>query len=169
MTTETKVLAIPFHRASLGEEEVHAVSEVIRNGWLTMGPRTFEFEEQFARYVGARHAIAVSTGTAALHLSLEAAGLGPGDEVIVPTTTFTATAEAVTYLGARPVLADIDPVTMNLDPEEVARRITSNTRAVIPVHLGGLPCDMAAILDVAAKHDLRVIEDAAHALPSEYG
>src|SRR5262252_7878698 len=107
-------LEIPFHRASIGEEEVRAVSEVIRSGWLTMGPKTFEFEREFARYVGAREAIAVSTGTAALHLALEAAGVGAGDEVLLPTTTFTATAEAVTYLGARPVLVDIDPLTMNL-------------------------------------------------------
>src|SRR5438105_2855831 len=97
-------LQVPFHRASVGEEEVQAVSEVIRSGWLTMGPKTFEFEKEFAKYVGAQHATAVSTGTAALHLSLEAAGVQGGDEVLLPTTTFTATAEAVTYVGARPVL-----------------------------------------------------------------
>jgi len=147
---------------------VQAVSEVIRSGWLTMGPKTFEFEREFAKYVGARHAVAVSTGTAALHLALEAAGIGPGDEVILPTTTFTATAEAVTYRGARPVLADIDRVTMNLDPEDVVRRINSKTRAIIPVHLGGQPCDMNEIQSLAQTHQLRVIEDAAHALPSEY-
>ena len=95
---------VPFHRASVGKEEADAVSEVIRSGWMTMGPKTFEFEKEFAKYVGAQHAIAVSTGTAALHLSLEAAGVKAGDEVLLPTTTFTATAEAVTYLGARPVL-----------------------------------------------------------------
>lgn len=161
-------LRIPFHRAPVGEEEVQAVSEVVRSGWLTMGPKTFEFENQFAKYVGAKCAIAVSTGTAALHLALEAAGIHRGDEVILPTTTFTATAEAVTYLGARPVLVDIDSETMNLNPEEIARQVTTKTKAVIPVHLAGQPCEMDEILSLAKKYDLRVVEDAAHALPSEY-
>src|SRR5207245_9402736 len=123
-------LQVPFHRASVGEEEVQAVSEVIRSGWLTMGPKTFAFERQFAKYVGARHAIAVSTGTAALHLSLEAAGVQAGDEVLLPTTAFTASAEAVTYLGALPVLVDIDPDTMNIDPEDAERRVTPKTKAI---------------------------------------
>jgi perosamine synthetase len=159
---------VPFHRAAVGEEEAQAVSEVIRSGWMTMGPKTFEFEKEFAKYVGASHAIAVSTGTAALHLALEAAGVGPGDEVLLPTTTFTATAEAVTYLGARPVLVDIDPATMNLDPEDAARRVTPKTKAVIPVHLGGQPCHMDEIAELAGANNLRIVEDAAHALPSEY-
>jgi perosamine synthetase len=152
----------------VGEEEVQAVSAVIRSGWLTMGAKTFEFEKEFAKYVGAQHAVAVSTGTAALHLSLEAAGVQAGDEVLLPTTTFTATAEAVTYVGARPVLVDIDPDTMNMDPEDAARRITPKTKAIIPVHLGGQPCDMDEIQAFARVHHLRVVEDAAHALPSEY-
>jgi perosamine synthetase len=135
---------------------------------MTMGPKTFEFEKEFAKYVGAPHAIAVSTGTAALHLSLDAAGVQAGDEILLPTTTFTATAEVVTYLNARPVLVDIDPVTMNLDPEDAARRITPKTKAIIPVHLAGQPCDMDEIHKIARPHGLRVIEDAAHALPSEY-
>jgi len=160
--------AIPFHRASLGEEEIRAVTEVIRSGWLTTGPRTAAFEHGFAEYVGARHAIAVCSGTAALHLALIAAGIRAGDEVVVPANTFTATAEAVGYTGARPVFADIDPITMNLDPEDLARRITPKTRAVIPVHLGGLPCDMDAIRAIACRHSLHVIEDAAHALPAVY-
>src|SRR5262245_12965661 len=164
----TPELAIPFHRASIGEEEVQAVSEVIRSGWLTMGPKTFDFEREFARYVGAQHAVAVSTGTAALHLALEAAGIGAGDEVLLPTTTFTATAEAVIYTGARPVLVDIDPLTMNIDPQDAARRITGRSKAIIPVHLGGQPCDMQQLHSLARRHDLRVVEDAAHALPSEY-
>jgi len=159
---------VPFHRAAVGEEEARAVSEVIRSGWLTMGPKTFEFENEFAKYVGARHAIAVSTGTAALHLSLEAAGIQAGDEVLLPTTTFTATAEAVTYLRAKPVLVDIDPVTMNMDPEDAARRITPKTKAIVPVHFGGQPCDMEEIAKLAQAGNLRIIEDAAHALPSEY-
>jgi len=161
-------LRVPFHRASVGEEEVQAASEVIRSGWLTMGPKTFEFEKKFADYVGARYAIAVSTGTAALHLALEAAGVQAGDEVLLPTNTFTATAEAVIYLGARPVLVDIDPVTMNLDPADAAQRITPKTKAIIPVHFAGQPCDMDEIHTLARAHDLRVIEDAAHALPAEY-
>ena len=147
---------------------MRAASEVIRSGWLTMGPKTFEFEEEFAKYIGAQHAVAVSTGTAALHLALEAAGIQPGDEVLLPTTTFTATAEAVIYLGARPVLVDIDPITMNLDPQDAARRITRKTKAIIPVHFGGQPCDMDQIHALGRAHRLKIVEDAAHALPSEY-
>jgi dTDP-4-amino-4,6-dideoxygalactose transaminase len=163
-----KMIEVPFHRAPVGEDEAEAAAEVIRGGWLTMGPKTFEFEGAFARYLGAKHAIAVSTGTAALHLALEAAGIRSGDEVILPTTTFTATAEAVAYLGAHPVLADVDPVTMNLAVDDAARRITRRTKALIPVHLAGYPCEMDAVHALAQKHHLRVIEDAAHALPSEY-
>jgi dTDP-4-amino-4,6-dideoxygalactose transaminase len=166
--THTRVRSIPFHRPSLGEEEVEAVADVIRSGMLTMGPRTIEFERRFAEYVGARHAVAASSGTAALHLALEAAGIGPGDEVIVPTTTFTATAQAVIYLGARPILSDIDSVTMNLDPGGILTRITPATRAIVPVHLGGNPCETHEILEIARQKNLRVIEDAAHALPSRY-
>jgi dTDP-4-amino-4,6-dideoxygalactose transaminase len=168
LNIESTKLQVPFHRASVGEEEVQAASDAIRSGWLTMGPRTFEFEEKFAKYVDARYAIAVSTGTAALHLALEAAGVQAGDEVLLPTTTFTATAEAVIYLRARPVLVDIDPLTMNLDPGDTERRITAKTKAIIPVHFGGQPCDMDQIHALARLHSLRVIEDAAHALPSEY-
>jgi len=133
-----------------------------------MGPKTFEFEREFARYVGAQEAVAVSTGTAALHLALEAARVGTGDEVLLPTTTFTATAEAVIYTGARPVLVDVDPLTMNIDSEDAARRITDRTTAIIPVHLAGQPCDLQQLHTLARKHNLRVIEDAAHALPSKY-
>ena len=168
MSEKAERLFVPFHRAPVGEEEALAVCEVIRSGWITMGPKTFEFEKEFAKYVGAPHAIAVSTGTAALHLALEAAGVREGDEVLLPTTTFTATAEAVTYLKARPVLVDIEPVTMNLDPQDAARRISSRTKAIIPVHLGGQPCDMKEIQKLACEHHLKIIEDAAHALPSEY-
>jgi perosamine synthetase len=168
MTKSDESLLIPFHRAAIGEEEVHAAAEVMRSGWMTMGPKTFEFEREFAKYVGAQHAVAVSSGTAALHLSLEAAGIRAGDEVLLPTTTFTSTAEVVAYLGAKPVLVDVDPVTMNMDPEDATRRITARTRALIPVHLGGQPCDMHEIHTLARAYHLRVIEDAAHALPSEY-
>ena len=168
MNNVSTALKIPFHRASLGEEEVQAVGEVIRSGWLTMGARTFEFERQFAAYVGAPYAIAVSSCTAGLHLCLEAVGIKPGDEVLVPTTTFTATAEVVTYLGARPVLVDIDAQTLNLDVADAARKITALTRAIIPVHFGGQPCDLAEIQGLAQTHKLHVIEDAAHALPASY-
>lgn len=171
MTTNIRTsaaLKVPFHRAAVGEEEASAVAEVIRSGWFTMGPKTFEFERQFAQYIGARHAVAVSSGTAALHLSLEAIGLKPGDEVLVPTTTFTATAEAVTYSGARPVLVDIDSRAMNFDVADAERKISPRTRAIIPVHFAGQPCDLAEIYELATKHQLQVIEDAAHALPSTY-
>lgn len=168
MTTKAIAIKVPFHASAMGEEEVQAVSEVIRSGWLTMGARTFEFERQFASYVGSPYAIAVSSCTAGLHLCLEAIGLKPGDEVLVPTTTFTATAEVVTYLGARPVLVDIDARTLNLDVVDAARKITARTRAIIPVHFGGQPCDLAEIQDLAETHKLHVIEDAAHALPASY-
>ncbi len=168
MSIKTKDSEIPFHRAALGEEEVQAVTEVIRSGWLTMGEKTFEFERAFAHYVGSRHAVAVSSCTAGLHLALDAIGLKPGEEVLVPTTTFTATAEVVAYFGARPVLVDIDPLTLNLDPDDAARRITARTKAIIPVHLAGQPCDMEEIHALARRYDLHVIEDAAHALPATY-
>src|SRR5205807_9547605 len=158
-------MTVPFHVSAVGEEEAQAAAEVIRSGWLTMGPRTFEFERQFGAYVGARHAIAVVSGTAALHLALEATGIKAGDEVLLPTTTFTATGEVVCYLGAKPVLVDVEPGSMNLDPADAMRRITSRTKAIIPVHLAGVPCEMQQIQNLASEHGLRVIEDAAHSLP----
>ncbi|PYP83842.1 MAG: UDP-4-amino-4,6-dideoxy-N-acetyl-beta-L-altrosamine transaminase [Candidatus Angelobacter sp. Gp1-AA117] len=161
-------MTVPFHVAAVGEEEAQAAAEVIRSGWLTMGTRTFEFERRFAAYVGARHAIAVCSGTAGLHLALEAAGIKAGDEVLIPATTFTATGEVVCYLGAKPVLVDVQPGSMNLDPEDAARKITARTRAMIPVHLAGMPCDMQEIHDLASKHQLHIIEDAAHSLPASY-
>jgi perosamine synthetase len=168
MSQKSGVMTVPFHVAAVGEEEAQAAADVIRSGWLTMGQRTFEFERQFAAYVGAPHAIAVVSGTAALHLALEAFGIQAGDEVLLPTTTFTATAEVVCYLGARPVLVDVEPHTMNLDPADAARRITSRTKAIIPVHIAGVPCEMQQIQDLASTHGLRVVEDAAHALPASY-
>src|SRR5215472_16209799 len=168
MTRAIEAVSIPFHRASLGEEEVQAVAEVIRSGWLTMGPKTIEFETEFASYIGVKHSIAVSSCTAALHLALEAVGVGPGDEVLVPTTTFTATAEVVTYLGARPILVDVEEKTLNLDAADAARRVTPHTKAIIPVHYAGQPCEMTKIHDLADKHGLHVIEDAAHSLPASY-
>ncbi len=159
---------IPFHHADIGEREAQAAADVIRSGWVTMGPKTIEFEEQFASYVSAKYAIAVSSCTAALHLALDAIGLKQGDEVLLPTTTFTATAEVVSYFKAKPVLVDVDAVSLCIDPGDARRRITAKTRAIIPVHFAGQPCDMEEIQDMAHRHQLRVIEDAAHSLPSSY-
>jgi len=166
--TKLKEQIIPFHHADVGEEEAQAAAEVIRSGWLTMGPKTIEFEKQFAAYVGAKHAVGVSSCTAALHLALDAIGLKQGDEVLVPTTTFTSTAEVVCYFKAKPVLVDVDAKTLCMDSVDAERRITEKTRAVIPVHYAGQPCDMDAIHAMAKRHGLRVIEDAAHALPASY-
>jgi perosamine synthetase len=160
---------VPFHRPSIGQAEIDAVVGVLRSGWLTTGQRALELEGAFARRLGVPHAIAVSSCTAALHLALSAAGVGPGDEVIVPTFTFAATAEAVVYLGARPVLADVDPVDGLLRADEVARRLGPRTRAVMPVHLAGLPCDLDAIGAAVAGTGAVVIDDAAHALPARLG
>jgi dTDP-4-amino-4,6-dideoxygalactose transaminase len=159
---------IPFHRPSIGKEEMDAVQKVLASGWLTTGPVTMEFEKQFAVYVGCKHALAVTSCTAALQLALDAIGLKEGDEVLVPSCTFTATAEVVTYFGARPVLCDSLPGGFNIDPADAERRVTSRTRAIIPVHLAGEPCDMDAIQAMADRHNLRVIEDAAHTLPASF-
>ncbi len=166
--TKIKQQIVPFHRAGVGEEEAQAAADVIRSGWLTMGPKTIDFEQRFASYVGAKHAIGVSSCTAALHLALDAIGLKQGDEVLVPTTTFTATGEVVAYFKAKPVLVDVDAQSLCMDPADAERHITKRTRAVIPVHYGGQPCDMNSIQDMATRHGLRVIEDAAHALPASY-
>jgi len=157
---------LPFHYPSIGEEEIAEVVATLRSGWLTTGQRAVQLEQEFSRLVDAPHALAVNSGTAALHLALSAGGVRPGDEVIVPTFTFTATAEAVVYLGARPVLADVDPVSGNLQPDEVARWIGGRTRAVLPVHLAGHPCDLDAIGAIAHAAGAVVIDDAAHALPA---
>ncbi|HZP42497.1 MAG TPA: DegT/DnrJ/EryC1/StrS aminotransferase family protein [Candidatus Binatia bacterium] len=157
---------IPFHRPAIGDAEIAEVVATLRSGWLTTGPRAVRFEAAFAERLGVPHALAVSTGTAALHLALRAAGVGPGDEVIVPTFTFVATAEAVLYLGARPVLADVDPATGLLLPQEVERRWTARTRAVVPVHLAGAPCDSGTIGAIAHAGGGVVVDDAAHALPA---
>ncbi|RZA36445.1 MAG: DegT/DnrJ/EryC1/StrS family aminotransferase [Lysobacteraceae bacterium] len=158
---------LPFALPDIGDEEIRAVSACLRTGWVTTGPVTRNFEQEFRAYLGGDvEAISVNSATAGLHLALESVGIGPGDEVIVPTMTFTATAEVVRYLGARPVFVDIDPVTLNISPETIAAAITPRTRAVMPVHYAGLACDMDAILALAARHGLRVIDDAAHAFPT---
>ena len=168
MAQKSDVMTVPFHVAAVGEEEARAAAQVIRSGWLTMGARTLEFEKQFAAYVGARHAIALNSGTSALHLALEAAGIRAGDEVLLPATTFTASGEVVCYLGAKPVLVDVDPKSMNIDVHDAAKKVNAKTRAIIPVHLAGVPCEMAELQELAKAHNLRVIEDAAHALPASY-
>ncbi len=160
-------VGVPFFRPAIGEEEVAAVAQVLRSGWLTTGPNAREFEQNFAEFIGdGVEAISVSSATAGLHLAAEACGIGPGDEVLVPTLTFTATAAVLRYLGAEVILVDVDEKTRTIDLEQAARRITPKCKAIMPVHFGGLACDMTAVLDFAKKHNLKVIEDAAHALPA---
>lgn len=166
-TTTKPRAVIPIARPSLGEAEAAAAREAILSGWVTQGPQVAAFEEEFARYVGAPYACAVSNCTTALHLALHALGVGPGDEVVTVSHSFIATANAVRYCGAAPVFVDIDPATYNLDPTLLERAITPRTRAIMPVHQMGLPCDLGAILEIANRHNLPVVEDAACAIGSE--
>jgi len=170
---------ISFHKPYITDDEIAEVVDSLRSGWITMGPKTIEFEECFKDYIfkksGAseypdenRFAISFNSATAALHLALKAIGLRTGDEVIIPTNTFVATAEVVTYYGAIPVLCDIEVDTHNMDTAKLEGLITKKTKAIIPVHFGGQPCDMDEILEIAKRYNLQVIEDAAHALPSKY-
>jgi len=159
---------VPFHRPAIGEQDIEAVRRVLESRWLTTGPVAANFERAFAEYVGCRYALAVNSCTAALQLALDAIGLSSGDEVLVPTYTFTATAEVVAYFHARPVLCDSLPGGFNIDPHDVERRITPRTRAIIPVHVAGQPCDLRALHGIANKIGVPVIEDAAHALPAEH-
>lgn len=160
---------LPFAVPDIGEAEIEEVVDSLRSGWLTTGPKTRRFEQEFASFLGGDcSAVAVNSATSGLHLALEACGVGPGDEVITSTYTFTATAEVIRYLGADPVFVDIDPSTLNMDPECVARAITPQTRVIMPVHIAGLPCEMDAILQIAGAHGIKVVEDAAHALPTTY-
>ena len=152
----------------IGEEEIDEVAATLKSGWLGTGPKVAAFEDRFAAYKGATSAVAVNSCTAALHLSILAAGIGPGDEVITSPMTFCATVNAIIHAGATPVLADVDPQTMNVDPERIEANITERTRAVLPVHFAGRPCDMNALGDIAVRHNLKIIEDCAHAVETEY-
>jgi len=159
-----------FGTPLIGEEEIKEVESSLRAGWLGTGPKVARFEADFSAYKGIKetHVAAVNSCTAALHLSMIAAEIGPGDEVITTALTFCATVNAVIHAGATPVLADIDPQTMNIDPKQIERRITPRTRAILPVHFAGRCCDMDAIMGIARRHRLKVIEDCAHAIESEY-
>ncbi|MBP6823318.1 MAG: DegT/DnrJ/EryC1/StrS family aminotransferase [Acidobacteria bacterium] len=160
---------LPFALPDIGEEEIAEVVDSLRSGWLTTGPKTQRFEREFADFIGSgAQALAVNSATAGLHLALEAFGIGPGDEVITTPYTFTATAGVVRHLGADPVFVDIDQKTFNLDPAKIERAITERTKAIIPVHFAGLACDMEPIIAIARRYGLKILEDAAHALPATY-
>jgi len=158
---------LPFSRPDIEQTEIDEVVDTLHSGWITTGPKTKEFERRFAEYIGARHAIAVNSCTAALHIALAAAGIGPGDEVITSPLTFCSTANVIVHLGATPVFADIGD-DFNIAPSEIEKRITSHTKSIIPVHHSGQPCRMDEILACARKHNLPVIEDAAHAVGAKF-
>ena len=158
---------LPFSLPDIGEEEVASVAETLRSGWLTTGPKVKRFEQEFSTFIGAPDAVAVNSATAALHLALDAVGIKEGDEVILPTMTFAATAEVVHYFKAKPVLVDCDEDTFNMSPEAFERAITPRTRAVIPVHVAGQPCDIIRIVELAKRKGIAVIEDAAHSFPAQ--
>ena len=168
MTTATlRATLLPFSRPSIGDDEIREVTEVLRSGWITTGPRTVQFEKDFAAYVGAKHALALSSGTAALHCAYWALDLKPGDEILCPSLTWPATANMVLALGAKVVFADIDRETRQIDPKDVAKKITKKTRAIVPVHFAGAPADIDALRAIAGKK-IKIIEDAAHAAGTEY-
>lgn len=162
------IMYIPYGRQSIDEDDIRAVVEALRSDFLTTGPKVEEFERCVAEYVGAKYAVAISNGTAALHAACIAAGIDEGDEVITTPITFAASSNSVLYCGGKPVFADIDPVTYNIDPEDIIRKISARTKAIVAVHYSGQPCDMVAIHKIAKDHNLIVIEDAAHALGAEY-
>lgn len=174
MTSPPTAPFLPFALPEIGEDEIAEVVDTLRSGWVTTGPKAKRFEADFAAFLGdtaggGLHCVAVNSATAGLHLALEALGIGPGDEVITTTHTFTATAEVVRYLGADVKLVDIDPATLNIDPSAAEAAITPRTKALIPVHYAGLAADMPRLLAIAARHGLKVVEDAAHALPTSCG
>ncbi len=168
MTFKKREQFLPFCPPCVGEDEVKEVSDAIRSGWLSMGPRVAKFEEEFAKYCGVKHAVAVNSCTAGLHLSYVAAGIGPGDEVITTPITFAATVNTIIHVGAKPVLVDVDPEQKCLDPKNVRAAITKKTKAIVPVHFAGAPCNMVEIMKIAKEHNLVVIEDAAHNVGGTY-
>jgi perosamine synthetase len=157
-----------FHKPFISDDEINEMVDTLKSGWLSMGPKTIKFEEGFTSYIGCKKSVAVSSWTAAGHLALEAFGIKQGDEVIVPTMTFPATAEIVCYFGAKPVIVDVDEKTLNISLEAIEKAITPRTKAIIPVHYGGQPCDLDEINEIAKKYNLKVLEDAAHSLPATY-
>jgi len=159
---------LPFSRPTIGEDEIAEVVDSLRSGWITTGPKVERFEAALQEATGAAHVVAMNSGTAALHVSLLGSGIGPGDEVITTAMTFAATVNMILAVGAKPVLVDIDRDTLNLIPEQVAAAVTPRTKAIMPVHFAGLPCDMGALQQIAREHGLLIIEDAAHALGSAY-
>jgi|YelNatPaOPRAMG01_1025707.scaffolds.fasta_scaffold54762_2 UDP-4-amino-4,6-dideoxy-N-acetyl-beta-L-altrosamine transaminase len=159
---------VPFASPLISDDEIAEVVDTLKSGWLTTGPKVQRFEKEFAQFVGSKYAIAVSSCTAALHLALVATGIGPGDEVITTPFTFVATANVILHVGAKPIFVDIRPDTFNIDVEKISAVITPKTRAIIPVHYAGQPCEMDEIMEIATKHKLLVIEDAAHAIAAEY-
>jgi dTDP-4-amino-4,6-dideoxygalactose transaminase len=166
--TPVRKVFLPFSQPDIEQAEIDEVVDTLRSGWITTGPKTKEFERRFAEYIGTHHAIAVNSCTGGLHVALAAAGVGPGDEVIVPTMTFCSTANVVIHLGATPVIVDVAPDTLNIAPQSLEAAVTSRTKAVIPVHLYGHPCDMDRINEIAKTHRLLVVEDAAHAVAAEW-
>lgn len=159
---------VPWFKLYIGEAEQKEVNEVVRSGWMSMGPKTQAFEKRMASYVGVKHAVALNSGTAALDIALKVLNVGPGDEVIVPAMTYIATANAVLYQHATPVFADIDPQTLTLDPKDVEKKITSKTKAIIPVNYGGLAANYEALQNIATRHGLKIVEDAAPSLGGTY-
>ena len=159
---------LPFALPDIDESEIAEITEVVRSGWITTGPKTRQFEAEFAAYVGAKHAIAVNSCTAAMHLSLEGMGVQANDEVITTPYTFAATAEVIRYFGAEPIFVDICPEDFNIDPDQIEAAITDRTKAIILVHMAGQSAELDAIYDIAARHNLAVVEDAAHAFPAKY-
>ncbi len=159
---------LEFSPPCLGDEEIAEVVDTLRSGWITTGPKVRRFEKEFASAVGAESALAVASATDAMQVGLAAAGIGPGDEVITTPMTFSSTVHVIEHIGATPVLVDVEPDTLCIDPDQIERAITTRTKALLPVHLYGHPCEMGRILDLARANDLTVLEDAAHALPAVY-
>ncbi|MBC2721495.1 DegT/DnrJ/EryC1/StrS aminotransferase family protein [Desulfosporosinus sp.] len=159
---------LPYNIPLIEEDDIAEVVDTLRSGWIAKGPKTLEFEKQFAEYVGAKYAVALNSCTAALHLALVAAGIGEGDEVITTPMTFASSANVIIHTGAKPVLVDIDPITMNIDPKKIREKLSPRTKGIIPVHIAGHPCDLDEIMTIAREHNLFVLEDGAHAVYTQY-